>query len=62
MLQQGIVFFTLILVLALFMWGRIRHDLVALLALFILILACIIDPGEAFYGLGEKFTPINKLR
>ncbi|MBW6457914.1 MAG: anion permease [FCB group bacterium] len=52
-MQQIIVFATLVLVLGLFVWGRIRHDLVALIALFILILTGIIEPGEAFLGFGH---------
>lgn len=48
-----IVFSTLLLVLALFMWGRIRHDFVALIALFILVIAGSIDPATAFGGFGH---------
>ena len=45
-----IVFSTLGLVLILFIWGRIRHDFVALIGLFILVIAGIISPDEAFTG------------
>ncbi len=48
-----IVFATLILVLVLFIWGRIRHDFVALLALFVLVVFGIIDPELAFKGFGH---------
>jgi di/tricarboxylate transporter len=52
-MDHSIVFGTLVLVLALFAWGRIRHDFVAMLALFILIIAGIIDPEYAFTGFGH---------
>jgi di/tricarboxylate transporter len=52
-MDQYIVFATLILVLGLFFWGRLRHDFVSLIALFILILAGIIDPAKAFSGFGH---------
>ncbi len=48
-----IVFGTLIVTLGLFAWGKIRHDFVALIALFILIVAGIIDPARAFDGFGH---------
>ena len=45
-----IVFATLIIALVLFAWGKIRHDIVALISLFILVIAGIIEPGKAFGG------------
>ena len=48
-----IVFITLLVVLALFIWGRIRHDFVALIALFVLVVAGVIHPAEAFAGFGH---------
>jgi di/tricarboxylate transporter len=36
-----------------FAWGRIRHDIVAFLTLFILIVAGIIEPSAAFSGFGH---------
>jgi di/tricarboxylate transporter len=48
-----IVFSTLGLVLLLFIWGRIRYDFVALIGLFILVIAGIISPDEAFTGFGH---------
>ncbi len=50
---QSIVFGTLVLVLFLFAWGRVRHDAVALIALFLLVIAGIVSPGEAFSGFGH---------
>lgn len=52
-MQQTIVFITLLLVLILFAWNRIRHDFVALIALFVLVLSGIIDPLQAFSGFGH---------
>ncbi|MFO7997589.1 MAG: SLC13 family permease [Bacteroidales bacterium] len=52
-MDQAIVFFTLLFVLFLFAWGRIRHDFVALIALFILIIAGIVRPAVAFGGFGH---------
>ncbi len=52
-MTHNIVFGTLIITLGLFAWGRIRHDFVALITLFILIVAGIIDPAQAFKGFGH---------
>ena len=52
-MDQFIVFSTLLLALVLFAWGRIRHDLVALTALFLLVIAGIIPPDKAFIGFGH---------
>ncbi|MGM0932409.1 MAG: SLC13 family permease [Bacteroidota bacterium] len=52
-MTHNIVFGTLILTVGLFAWGRIRHDFVALIALFILIVTGIIDPAQAFSGFGH---------
>jgi di/tricarboxylate transporter len=50
MLDQYIVFATLITVLFLFIWGRWRYDLVAILALLFLTLVGLIPGEEAFSG------------
>lgn len=52
-MPHQIVFGTLILTLALFAWGRIRHDLVALIAISILIIFGVVDPEAAFTGFGH---------
>ncbi|WMJ74190.1 SLC13 family permease [Cytophagaceae bacterium ABcell3] len=44
------VFATLIFSLVMFIWGKVRHDFIALIALFILIIAGIIQPEDAFVG------------
>mgnify|MGYP002152224540 CR=1 FL=1 len=52
-MDQTIVFLTLLVVLVLFAWGRIRHDFVALIALFVLVVAGIVSPATAFEGFGH---------
>lgn len=52
-MDQLIVFATLLLALGLFAWGRIRHDFVALIALFVVIVAGIVEPQAAFAGFGH---------
>jgi di/tricarboxylate transporter len=52
-MTHNIVFATLIITLGLFAWGRLRHDFVALIALFILVIAGIVDPERAFLGFGH---------
>lgn len=52
-MDHHLVFGVLILALLLFAWGRIRHDLVAIIALCILVVAGIIDPEKAFNGFGH---------
>lgn len=48
-----VVFITLLLALVLFASGKIRHDLVAFIALFILIIAGVIKPADGFSGFGH---------
>jgi di/tricarboxylate transporter len=52
-MDQYIVFATLLMALVLFTWGRIRHDFVAMIALFVVVVAGIIDPTAAFEGFGH---------
>jgi di/tricarboxylate transporter len=52
-MQQSIVYGTLALVLALFVWGRWRYDVVALLALLIVTITGIVPGSEAFVGFGH---------
>ncbi len=49
-MDHSLVFGVLLLALALFAWGGIRHDLTALISLFILVIAGIIEPSDAFDG------------
>lgn len=52
-MEQTLVFLTLGLALTLFIWGKIRHDFTALMALFFLVSVGIIPAGEAFMGFGH---------
>lgn len=52
-MQQVTVFISLAMALFLFAWGRIRHDFVALITLFIVIVSGIIPASEAFNGFGH---------
>jgi len=52
-MQHLYVFITLAIALVLFVWGRIRHDFVALIALFVLVAMRIVPPAEAFAGFGH---------
>lgn len=51
--ELTIVFATLGLILALFVWGRWRYDLVALLALLVVTITGLVPAGEAFLGFGH---------
>jgi len=53
MTDQIIVFGTLLIALALFIWGKWRYDLVALLALLAVTVAGVIPAEEAFAGFGH---------
>ncbi len=53
MFDQIIVFLTLLLALFLFAQGRLRYDLVALLALLSVTLTGVIDSQDAFLGFGQ---------
>ena len=51
--QSTLIFIILGLTLGAFVWGRIRYDLVALLALFAGVLAGVVPAAEAFAGFGH---------
>lgn len=51
--QQAIAFAVLAGALALFAWGRLRHDLVAILALLAVVLTGLLPAGAAFDGFGH---------
>ena len=51
--ERALVFGVLIALLGLFVWGRWRYDLVALLGLLVVSLAGVISPSAAFSGFGE---------
>jgi di/tricarboxylate transporter len=52
-MEQTIVFATLGVALVLFVWGRWRYDIVALLALLFLVLWGVVPSDEAFNGFGH---------
>ena len=52
-MDHKIVFAVLVLTLGLFVWGKIRHDLVSLSALFLLVVLGVIDPASSFEGFGH---------
>lgn len=52
-MEQTIVFVTLAVALVFFIWDKFRYDVVAFLALFILVVAGIIPSDEAFTGLSH---------
>ncbi|MDX1665891.1 MAG: SLC13 family permease [Saprospiraceae bacterium] len=49
-MEQYIVFATLFLALFLFIWGKIRHDIVAVICLLVLVIFGIVSPESAFEG------------
>ena len=53
-MDQLIVYFTLLGALGLFLWGRWRPDLVAILALMVLALSGVIPPSRVFSGFGNE--------
>jgi di/tricarboxylate transporter len=53
-MEQTIVFATLAGALGLFLWGRWRHDLVAMVALLALALTRVLEPAQVFAGFGNE--------
>ncbi|UJF24326.1 SLC13 family permease [Suttonella sp. R2A3] len=51
--DQGIVFLIILASLAMFVWGRLRYDFVALLALLIGAATGVVPAGEVFSGFGH---------
>jgi len=52
-LDQGMILLILAAAMALFLWGRFRHDIIALGALLVCVAAGLIEPGVAFAGFGH---------
>ncbi len=52
-MQQILIFSTLGVSLVLFIWGKVRYDIVALLALLFLVIMGIVPSDEAFSGFGH---------
>jgi len=57
-LQQGLAFAIVGLMMALFVWGRIRYDVVALLALVAAVFSGIVPAEEAFSGFSDDVVII----
>ena len=57
-LDQGLAFAIVIGMMALFAWGRLRYDLVAVLALLAAIAAGIVPPNKAFTGFSDDIVII----
>jgi di/tricarboxylate transporter len=51
--SQSIIIFILLATVGMFLWGRWRHDMVALAALLACVLGGVIDPSDAFNGFGH---------
>jgi di/tricarboxylate transporter len=51
--DQAIIFAILAATIAMFMWGRWRHDMIATLALLACVLAGLVPDIEAFVGFGH---------
>ncbi|MFN7054874.1 SLC13 family permease [Hyphomonas sp.] len=50
---QMLVFAILAATMAVFLWGRLRHDIVALMALMACVVAGVVPAGDAFAGFGH---------
>jgi len=57
-LHQGLAFAVILGMMALFVWGRLRYDVVALLALFIAVVVGIVPAKDAFTGFGDDIVII----
>jgi di/tricarboxylate transporter len=57
-LDQGLAFAIVIFMMALFAWGRLRYDLVAVLALLAAIVAGIVPADKAFTGFSDDIVII----
>src|SRR5262245_36443992 len=57
-LDQGLAFTIVVAMMGLFAWGRLRYDLVALLALLASIIAGIVPADKAFRGFGDDIVII----
>jgi di/tricarboxylate transporter len=57
-LDQALAFAIVIAMMALFIWGRLRYDVVALLALLATIAAGIVPPEKAFSGFSDDIVII----
>jgi di/tricarboxylate transporter len=51
--DQAIVSLTLLFCIIMFIWGKVRYDIVALIGLFITIVTGVVDSSQAFIGFSE---------
>jgi di/tricarboxylate transporter len=59
--DQIMLFGILIVLFGMLVWGRVRYDLVAFVALLVTVLAGLIEPGQAFHGFGHPAVVIIAL-
>ena len=57
-LAQGLAFAIVIVMMALFVWGRWRYDLVAAIALLAAVIVGVIPPDQAFKGFSDDIVII----
>jgi di/tricarboxylate transporter len=57
-LQQGLAFAIVAAMMVLFVWGRLRYDVVAMLALFAAVVSGIVPAAEAFSGFSDDVVII----
>jgi di/tricarboxylate transporter len=57
-LEQGFAFAVVVGMMALFVWGRLRYDVVGLVALFAAVATGIVPPAEAFLGYSDDIVII----
>jgi len=57
-IQQALAFAVLAVTMALFVWGRLRYDLVALLGLLAGIVVGVVPPEKAFTGFSDDIVVI----
>ncbi len=55
-IQQAILFALLVAIFGLFFWGRLRHDVVAFVALLAAVVAGVVPIGDTFSGFGHPAT------
>ncbi|AKI03030.1 di-/tricarboxylate transporter [Hoeflea sp. IMCC20628] len=59
--DQIMLFGILVVLFGMLVWGRVRYDLVAFVALLVTVLAGLIEPDEAFHGFGHPAVVIIAL-
>ena len=57
-LQQGLAFAVIVGMMVLFVWGRLRYDVVGMLALFVSVVAGIVPAEKAFTGFSDDIVII----